>query len=268
MKQFLLCLLVIIAIASGIQARPAPVEPKPADHSIENVIPVNLFDDIKPVETPKPEATKPKTAYELAYAAAQESGKLTVLVCAEWCKPCKDAKEQFAKLSDGRLDCVQLDYDLDPEAKSNLDGRVTLPTVLVFQRRESGWYRLTYDGTSANIKQAFSLMGTDPNAKASGNASFAPECLGCQNCPAECAARGCHCGSSCGSCSESGSEHAGCGGACLVRGQPVRNALKLGGKAVVKTAKAGAALWPTNPLTGKKVGAGLLPRNWPCRRCR
>jgi hypothetical protein len=250
MKSFVLCSLLIIAAASALQARPAPLEsPLPADHSIEQVLPVNLFVEAEAKPTVKP--TKPLSAYDRAYAAAQDSGRLVVLVCAKGCRPCKPAKEEFEKLAEGRADCVMLDLDEDEHAREILVDGGTFPAVVVFERRDDGWHRLTYGGTAHDIRTVL-------QPAAAGAAMMAPECLGCKSCPDDCAAAGCHCQSA-SSTHESGSCGVGCrrplrnAVAWVAEHKPVRKAVAGVAIGVCKIGKA-VAWRATHPLGGRFRG--------------
>lgn len=226
MKQFCLCSLLIIAAAVQIQARPTVQGiPAPADNSIEQALPVNLFDDVvtpkvepeveKPAEVEVAEA-KPVSAYGAAYSDYQVNGKLIAYIGASWCPHCPKAKAEFEKRAEGRSDCVVLDIDKDAEAKEIMDGYRSVPVIFVFG---------TVDGKQTKRRYSASKQDLDAIFAKQGQASFAPECLscGCQSCPRDCAANGCNCSSS--SNSSSGGESCGVG---LVRGQPVRNVVRLG----------------------------------------
>jgi len=218
-KQFLLCSLLIIAAASALQARPAPVVPQPADHSIEQALPVNLFADSAKAEADEPKpaevaiVNESGDAYELAYEAAQTSGKMAVFICMEGCRPCKPAKEEFQKLSASvGYPCVMLDYNLHRAKCEQILGETfAVPALVIFERRDDErWWQVDYAGSPEVLR---SVMQPVSN----GAASFGPECL-CEKCPDNCPANGCNCSAS------AGDHNAGSCGPCCRK--PLRNAVK------------------------------------------
>lgn len=196
--------------------------------------------------------------YATAYNAAQSCGKLCVLVTTRNCEPCELAKLWFGGMArENRMAgaCVVLDAEADAKYVADIaDDSKGYPQLIVYRdlatspRREClvGWQAIRSRGLVAVV----GMMVDDDSrgvaavpAESLAEVSHSPDtCKGCQDCPSDCSAHGCHCAGSqvAGAC--------GAGGCGLVRGQPVRNLAR---------AAAGAAVWVKDHKPVRKAVAGV-----------
>ena len=249
MKWLVLAVLAVGLVASQSTAQQsAPVADIPAANEFNLTIEPDVLKDVSEPADSTIEAIKPKSGYAAAHALGEERGKLVVFVGAKWCGSCKAFEPVFRKIVESLGDTAavaEIDVDRDAATAGEMlaiANTSLIPCVLVFTKNDGEWTVTLPQCSEAGLRAA--IIG--PN----GQASFAAECVGCQSCPANCAANGCGCSMSSGS---SGGEQCG---VQLVRGQPVRNLAKVAAVGVAKVVKAVA--WRlSHPFNGRF-----------CKRCR
>lgn len=95
--------------------------------------------------------------YRDAYAEAQDSKRpLMIVVGAEWCKACKDLKDQTIPemQRSGKLDGVVVtfvDLDTDPDLARQLLNGPSIPQVILFSKGDAGsWNRKQLTGKQSS----------------------------------------------------------------------------------------------------------------------
>lgn len=289
--KFCYALFAILVTVTLVTAKAAPQVGLPADHTIETRSPLAIklqadaqhYAAVTAAEETVGQA-KPKRgdAYSDAYKAGLSLGKMCVYIGATWCPNCPAAKTAFrehAVASGGS--CVELDSDKDGDyVREIIAGHKrgkSIPQVIVYRVNGSGEYEfesIAIGPDAAKIKSVMLPRVTsaevpcDAGTAGSGAASPGPvvsfashrSACHCQNCPADCAANGCHC-----QASQSGSGAAQSCGGWYTPGQPVRNVARGTVRLGQKTVNFFQEHKPVR-RTLATIGRALTP---PClRRCR
>jgi hypothetical protein len=257
-------LLFVAVFLAALQISEAfPVETNPADHTIEQrTLEPTLASPLwsaklastttqfatddqqsaKPVESPVAEAPVAKRyTYADAYRSFEKCGKLCVLITTNNCPPCEEAHKWFRAVALSRNSgaCIVLhEVDDAAEVADIKEDGAGFPQLIVYHAASGtdvdtgepsrqvlvGYREISTSGEAL----AFSRSRGTPKTVAT-NTSFQKCAGGCDSCPADCAANGCHCGHT-----QAAQAAGACGGGCgLVLGQPVRNL----GRVVVGTAR-------------------------------
>jgi hypothetical protein len=207
-----------------------------------------------------PDSTIGKEPYAFAWEAAQECGKLCVYIGSANCRHCPAALAEFTKNEPStNAACVKLDADKDKKYMADIAEEVLqadgspaypVPQVIVYTRTDGVWQRQAVIGAKLT-EIALVMLGGCAKESGSGLASVPAEklhqvdhCVNCKNCPADCAANGCHCSGSTAGAHAAGASGGGCG---LVLGQPVRNV----GRVLIGTAKFFQEHKPVRKLVGR-----------------
>lgn len=278
-----------------------PVDTKPADHTIEQLtLEPTLASPLwsaklasakfateyqkepaqAEVATQAEAPVTKKYTYADAYRSFEKCGKLCVLITMDNCPPCDEAKKWFQEvaLSKNSGACIVLhEVDDAAEVADIKEDGAGYPQLIVYHAAEGtdvdagepsrqvlvGYRNISTQGESL----AFSRSRGKPKTVAT-NTSFQKCAGGCDNCPADCAANGCHCGVShsahaAGACCGGG----GCG-SWYVPGQPVRNVVRGTARLGQKTAAWFQEHRPVRRAVGA-VARGTARLLCPgCRRCR
>lgn len=252
-------ILAVVAIALCVSQASQSTAQQAVTPAVDSVAPLSDFNlTIEPAVEDVPqkpadatiEEVKPKSGYALARALGEERGKLCVFVGATYCRPCQPAKALFRRLAaelGKSASCVELDVERDAATAGEIltiADTNELPCVVVFTRRDGEWVANYPACNEASLRAK--MIGPS-----NGQASFAAECVGCQSCPADCAASGCSCrashgahaGGACGTCGE------WYPGKWFAEHKPVRKALKATAVGVALVGKA-AAWCLTHPCGG------------------
>ncbi len=122
--------------------------------------PYMVADDTPPFAERVLPAAKPTADYATAYARAKANGnRLVVIVAADWCPPCQEAKRRIAEIENkAGVEFSIVDYVRDAELRRRLMGTERrIPFLLVFEQRRGGWRKRTHIGlqTEAFYRRLF-----------------------------------------------------------------------------------------------------------------
>lgn len=277
--KFCYAMFAILVAVTLVTAKAAPQVGLPADHTIETRSPlaIKLQADAQhyAAVTAAEEAVgqaRPKSgdAYSDAYKAGLSLGKFCIFIGADWCNACPAGKKLFREhaIESGGA-CVELNVDRDKEYVREIQAGHkkgnSIPQVVVYVVR-NGEYELesvVIGPDASKIKAAMlpKVVGIGVVPAENLSLTHCGKCH-CETCPGDCAANGCHCGSS-----ASGHGFGSCSAAVdwYKPGQPVRNlcrgTVRLGQKTVY-------FFQEHKPVrrTLATIGRALTP---PClRRCR
>lgn len=279
--KFCYALFAVLVTVTLVTAEATPKVGLPPDHTIEcltaSPLAIKLQADAQhyAAVTADEQAVgqaKPKRgdAYSDAYKSGLSLGKMCVYIGATWCPHCPAAKTAFREhaVESGGA-CVELDSDKDKDYVREITAGhkrgKSIPQVVVYVVRD-GVYELesVVIGPDANKIKAAMLP------KAGGIGVIPAENLSlvhcgkchCGTCPGDCAANGCHCGSS---ASGHGFGSCGAAGDWYKPGQPVRNLCRGTVRIGQKTVDFFRNHKPVR-RTLATIGRALTP---PClRRCR